>query len=182
MAEENRSLTDIVVQWPDGSYRWEYRLDMRRNMSMLKAALYPVIGVFLGITVIAGVLQMIPIWFSLLMMAGFIVIFLLGYGMAVLLRRGEKRIPYYMDDTQITVNIGDPKKLPARPPSMGRIVSQCGFAGVSRVREKREADMIELIVGTPFQVYVRQQDYDFVLSYILDHIPEKARERSDGRL
>ncbi len=96
MAEENRSLTDIVVQWPDGSYRWEYRLDMRRNTSMLKAALYPVIGVFLGITVIAGVLQMIPIWFSLLMMAGFIVIFLLGYGMAVLLRRGEKRIPYYM--------------------------------------------------------------------------------------
>ena len=53
----------------------------------------------------------------------------------------------------------------------------CRYENIQKITLKRKEDMILLVDILPFQVYVRPEDYDAVLSMILDRVKPEIRAK-----
>ena len=181
-ARNSGKLTPAVTEWSDGSYRWLYELDMYHNPSMLYIWFKYLPLVFLALCVLALLTGEIPVFLPLLVMVIFLLLLVIGYYVVAFFRHGVAYHPFYMDEQYLSVNIGDPKQI-RHTFVTGRNGNYMvvAFSGITSLRTYRKWDLIDMNAGTKFQVYVRPEDYDFVLQYILEHVPERTRAKYEKR-
>ena len=162
---------------PDGAWCWVYRMDLIRNRSMLVYILVP-IYICMGIFLLCAYFMKLNMKISLIVTVGMsvfcTVLALLIYFIGAYVTAGKYRIPYYMNETLITVHIGNPEiKMPEKWDDNQMI----RFSNINLIRLKRDVDMILLGDVLPFQVYVPKESYDRVLNFILEHVKPKVREK-----
>ena len=136
-----------------------------------------------------------------LLCAGMSILYVIGFYIAAAIKDGNYRIHFAMGEDQVEIvwseklqnamDIGaksmavmgtamGSRRLRGRSrPSLNE-VSHAPFSTVTRLRAYPKWDMIELsMIGGKFQLYALGKDFDFVKSYILERLPEKARQRSE---
>ena len=170
-----------ILKDPEGAWHWEYRMDLLRNRSMLVYILVPIYAV-MGIFVVYAYFTKMDMPLVLMVAGGMsllcTVLALLIYLLSALFTRGRYRIPYYMNETFITVHMGNPAyKVPEKWDDNKMI----RFDSIEKIRLKRKADMILLVDILPFQVYVPKEFYNFILGFILERVKPGVREKFEKR-
>ncbi len=166
MYYDRKAFSDRVILGEDGVYRWSYPMNPRRNKHPIS-----IVGkVFFSMgTISAAVLLVVGSpnpnamsdWAMPLMVLGlFLGIFLLVTFLLYL--QGDDPIPYAMDEEKITTFRGKN----AGPHTFGRM---------RRVHLLPQYDAIHL--GFGLTIYVPDEDYDAVKTFILEHLPESAHIR-----
>ena len=153
-----------VTRNADGTYRWVYAMNPRRN----KHVLIVTGKVFLAITAISAVgllivgapnpMTMSPWDMPLMVAALFLGVYLLVTGLLYL--QGDDLLPVDMDEEKIVTY---------RMKGSGIHT----FAHMRRVRFLPQFDAIRLGFGAT--VYVPREDYETVKAFILDHLPPDAK-------
>ncbi|MBQ6373059.1 MAG: hypothetical protein IJJ45_01085 [Clostridia bacterium] len=128
------------------------------------------------------------------------VLYLVGFYIAAWIKGGRYRIRYAMREDGIGIVWSDPVKQGFRVgrdsmrlfgslvgsrrvrgrwrPTLDE-VSNVTFASITRFKRHRDWDMIDLsLIGGKFQVYAQFDDIDFVEDFILERIPERARDNA----
>lgn len=196
-----------VTLYDDGVYRWSYDMDMWHNHYMLKLLL-KVMGIILGAILAVFIVLLGPsdakaLAFIAAIMAGLVVLALLIYAICALAMHGTYHLCFEMDDEAVALIQSDATR--TRNETLGAVATLVGiaagqpgqalragstmalansvgkttFASVRRVRQHPKCDVIALsaLFGMN-QIYVRPEDYPLVVNYILERVPEKARNRS----
>lgn len=200
--------TDKVTRFEDGVYRWYYDMDMYRNTSMLHTLEKVNLLIFLGISIGGALLIWFAerdasfaravLLIGLGMGALMALLYLIGYYIAAGIMRGRHRVSFAMREDGIRlIRSGRPKggdgfgemvmsvEDSASPASSQRYsrmnqISNIYFSEVGRYRSYPQWNMIDMSMpGGKFQLYARNDDFDFVERYILERIPERARRRVD---
>lgn len=170
-----------ILKDPDGAWLWEYRMDLFQNRSMLVYILVP-IYVVMGIFVIYGYFTKMDMSLVIPVAGGMSLICtalaLLIYLLSGLFTRGRYRIPYYMNETFITVHMGNPAY---KAPEKWDDNKMIRFDSIEKIRLKRKVDMILLVDILPFQVYVPKEFYNFILEFILERVKPRVREKFEKR-
>ena len=150
-----------VMQDSDGTWRWKYLMNPRRNKHPVSVVgkVFLIMG---GISAVALRIIGSPNpttmsdWDMPLMVLGvFGGIFLLVTGLLYL--QGDDPLPYSMDEEQVTTYVGKNK-------------GPHFFDRVRRVRLMPQHDAIRL--GFGLTIYIPAEDYEAVKDFILAHLPE----------
>lgn len=170
-----------IMKDPEGAWLWEYRMDLLRNRSMLVYILVPIyvlMAIFAGYGYFAKLDMTIVLPVAGGMSLLCTVLALLIYFLSALFTGGRYRIPYYMNETFITVHMGNPAY---KAPEKWDDNKMIRFDSIERISLKRTKDMILLVDILPFQVYVPTEFYDFILGFILERVKPQVREKFEKR-
>lgn len=196
-----------VTLYDDGVYRWSYDMDMWHNHYMLKL-LMKVMGIILGaifaiFVVLLGGSDAKALMFVAVIMVGIVALALLIYAICALVMHGTYHMCFEMNDGAVAliqsaatrsrndtlavvatiagIAAGKPGEAMrvSSTMAMANSVGNTSFSSVRRVRRHPECDVIALseLFGMN-QIYVNPEDYALVCDYILERVPEKARNRS----
>ena len=199
---EDRELERRVTQGEDGAYHWTYCLDMWHNPFIFKMGLKIMFWIGLGAGLFATALgnwgSVSGLVMGLIFFAGFILLWLLIYGIWGLCVHGETRIFFAMNDECIlqtsfteksrdvtnalsvlalvagvaSGHAGQAMRTTANLQNASRDTPTY-FSGVKGIVEQRDKGIIVLKnLVTRFRVLVPEEDYDFVLEHIRAHVPE----------
>ena len=191
-------VTDRVTLYDDGVYRWTYEMDLQNNRFMyikvLKilgmvslgiVAVCMTMGLFLGSDAF-GAMAGIGLGSSALML----LIWVIAYGIWTMISRGRYRLYYQMTGTAVAVLPTGAKQkrfapfsqetaasgdLPREVAERAKIGGKRGrgitpFSMVLCVEPRRDQDVIDLkCLAGGTQVYVRQEDYEFILQFVQEH-------------
>ena len=166
MYYDSKQFTARVVQGDDGVYRWVYKMNPRRNkhpLSLIGKVFFSMAALSAAILLIVGSPDPLTMsdWAMPLMILGlFLGIFLLVT--LILYLQGDDPIPFAMDEKSVTT---------FRAKGAGPHL----FCRMRRVRLLPQYDAIRLGFGTT--IYVPQEDYDLVKSFLLEHLPPDADVR-----
>lgn len=190
----------------DGVYRWFYSFDMLKNptllFTILNAMALTIAILFLGV----GIIDLIvgndfPFSFKIMffILLGALFMGLLAYGILALLWGGSYLVTFEMDEKGVLH-----KQLPRQAKkvqnaalvgllmanSIGQVSAaaaalQSGekyssFSSLRTVKVWRRRDTIKLnALLDRNQVYALPEDYDFVMDYILAHVPERVKVKGN---
>ena len=191
-----------IVLDKDGKYHWYYEVNMFRNTAILGT----VLKIFGGIILVMWLLDLIfsgfeDIWavtkVMLLIFAGFVVLSLLGYAVVAGMYGGKYCVLFEMDDKGVS-HAQLPKQF-KKAQVMGFLTAMAGgtptaagagilaasrnslYTAFEKVRSIKPLPRQHLIkVNAPMsknQVYVEDQDYQFVLDFIRSHCLQSAHLR-----
>ncbi len=177
----NEYPSDDLQPDSEGRYQWVYEIIQSanpsyRNTLMLIFALIILIPGFILLFMIYGRDIVSGSWdgagiYLLILFVIFAAAELLVAGFCSFsekIRGGSKSIPYEMDEEGITVYPGS-RHVPYS-------YLHVSFSKVNDIRVKPEYDEIDLMdLLRVTQVYVYPEDRAFILNYIFDHLPEKAK-------
>ena len=158
-----KEFPDRVTQGADGVFRWEYRMNPRRNKHAL-SIMAKVYGSMGGLSAVGLFIVGSPNpltmsrWDMPLMVLGlFLGLFLLTAGILYLM--GDDPIPFAMDEEKVIT-------------FRGKYSGTHTFGRVRRVRLLPRYDAIRLSLGVT--LYVPPEDYDAVKAFLLEHLPQNA--------
>jgi len=212
MENENyeSNLTERVQLCPDGKYRWNYELNLRKNLSvfidLLKAFFIPLLFIVV-IGIFAGIHNYGFEWAALVKEAkGFFwisvfVFFLcfISYLIVIRINRGYNHLMFIMDEEGITHcqrattakrgrRIGlfaamvDTDNIPAAM-AASQTMWSTQFQNVRKVKIKRRRNLIKVnAILIKNRVYVENpEDYEFVLRYITERCPKLKQNKQNNK-
>ena len=208
MSEPN--FTSRVTLDEDGAYRWYYDLDMYRNRYLLSALLKVSGAICAGIYFLLvlliddrGPLVTGEPWESLrepvlllLPFLGVMLLVVLGYYLAAVIKHGGYRLQFEMTEERIRLvrKASTQEFMNTAADIMSLLNTQKGralqnaagsgntkFSDVRGVTENRKHDAINLRepMGAN-QIMIHEEDYEFVRDFILSHVPEETRVKEQG--
>ena len=174
-----------VALCEDGKYRWTYPLDMLKNPSIL-FVLLKIFGILLSIPLLIALISaaanndwqkiwdgFIKIW--LIVMVVFFVIILISYLIVVWMNGGKYVVNFTMDEKQLRHRHqpgSEPAAAGAGALAASRDTSVSVFDKVRRIKPRRGQNLIKVNQSLERnQVYVPDEDFDFVLDFIRKHCP-----------
>lgn len=175
-----------VTQGEDGAYRWSYDMDMYKNHYLLNVLLkvFGIIGLFcVGMMLFLFVqghdLTLRIALIILACYAGLMGLVAGGYYLAALLMHGGYHLQFCMTEDEISLVRGelgrrvmDAAALLTSPANAAAASGVTRFKEVRGMKEHREYDAFNLrtLYGGN-QIWVPEQDYEFVRDYVLSRIP-----------
>ena len=200
-------LTDRVQQYEDGKYRWVYEFRLFRNPAIYflvwKIFFFIILGMFILLELFAiqdgneVMLDNLKILGYFLL--GMTVVTGLGYSIYALIMGGKYIVEFEMDEKgiihkQTASQAKKAKKLGGAKSATGFAAGQLSTAGAGyaaqrtemhsdfeRVKSIKLRPLLHIIkVNEPFchnQVYVKNEDFDFVKDYIISHCPNTKNSK-----
>ena len=188
-----------------GVYRWRYSVNLYRSTGILKLLCnvfgFIVLGVFIFDLLISGMEDFLTVakWF-LIIFSGTEIMCILSYYVYALIQGGRYTWDYEMDEKGISaVQVAEEAK---RSKIIGAIVAIFGafngnmsamgvgttvatrdgeysqFSSLGKVKVDRSNNTIKLRDGLYHnQVYVRDEDFDFVLDFIVSRCPKLSKKK-----
>ncbi len=199
MNDENNINSTEVTAGSDGVYRWMYVMNMEENKSML----YLLLKIFgwisagacvmwfgmLAVMDVLGrtdILKTLCIWILITVAVEGLVY--LGYTISRGVMKNSYPLRFEMNETGISLYQSEENMRRRKEGYYGRkpfrdTVSETTFSSVLSIKTYPQWDLIDMaVIGGGFQVYVRPEDYDLVLKYILERAPKRVREAAGNRI
>ena len=193
-----------VRLFPDGTYRWICEVNMYKDTFIIGTLLKVAVGVVVGIWFVLGIadgfenfLQNLTV--MLIFLGSAVALVLLSYLIIALVRGGKYKALYEMDEkgidfTQLPREVRNPQAV-ANARTVADLVGgklgsltksvladqtnsiETSFEKVRSIRPCPKKHLIRL--NAPMsnnRIYTREDDYQFILDYILLHCPQ-ARQK-----
>lgn len=168
----------------NGTYTWQYDLDMKENKSVFSVTLMAVLGSLLPIFLFLVYLSVKDgvspddLLMTLMITGGTLLVILLitvfAYKLVSTSYGGTYRMLFRMDETGIGFRrISGRAETEETVTDRYRMDGYSDFAKVRKIRCKRESNLIYVISSFLINmIYVPEKDYDFVYRYICERCPQ----------
>ena len=183
-----KKVSNNIMLYQDGKYRWVYEMSLFKNPTIFWLIWKIFFFIILGLTIFVSVLDTFDTILDCFKFFGYLVGFMtilsgVGYLIYALIMGGKYIVIFEMDEEGVNHKQCPKQAKKAEALAMlnryGMLIRTEMYSEFSKVREIKAYPKTNVIKVNGLlehnQVYAENEDFDFVLNFIRDHVPEDCK-------